>query len=122
MAHRQCAARRWIGEGMTLEVEAREGKLRLGEMIERSVHALILLASRPLTPRLVLAALPISAQERLRWTKDRRLPRSGTVTIQRGHPVSVTTYAVGTIDRLDRDPSMIAGWRAEDGLVVQATG
>ncbi|MBQ8106668.1 MAG: hypothetical protein IJ127_27830 [Afipia sp.] len=113
---------RWTGEGMTLEVEARKGAFRLGVVVERSAYALILPASRPLTPRLVLAALQISSQERVRWTKDGRLLQSGAVMIRRAHPVSVATYAVDTIAGLVEDPSIIAKWRMEDSLPAQATG
>ncbi len=112
--------RKWIG--LSLEVEVPDGDLRLGEVIERCACALVLPASRPLTPRLVLSALPISAQERLRWTKDGRLLQAGAVTIRRAHSISVATYAVETISELAEDPSIIALWREQDALRLHATG
>jgi hypothetical protein len=118
---RGTVARRWVEDTLTLEVESPDA-LPLDEVITRSTHALLLPALRPLTPRLVLDALPISTQERLRWTKDGRLAHSGAVTIRRGQPVSVTTYAVETIAALAADPAIISQWRAEDVMMLQATG
>jgi hypothetical protein len=57
-----------------------EGKL--GDL----ANALAEIAWRPLTPRLVGAALGISGRERARWTKDGRLPHSGHVVARRGNP------------------------------------
>jgi hypothetical protein len=116
------ATRSWIGDTLLLEIEALSGDLRLGEVIECSAYALVLPASCPLTPRLVLSALPISPQERLRWTKDGRLPRSGAVMMLRAHPVSVATYAVETISALVENPSIIALWREQDASRAYATG
>ncbi len=116
------ATRKWIADTLLLEVEAPDGDLRLEDVIERSSLALVLPASRPLTPRLVLGALPISAQERLRWTKDGRLPQSGAVMMRRAHPISVATYAVETISELVENPSIIALWREQDALRFHATG
>src|SRR5580700_6776554 len=64
-----------------------EGKL------DDLAEALARIAWRPLTPRLVAAALGISGQERARWTKDGRLPQSGQVLVRRGPLLSVPTYS-----------------------------
>lgn len=115
--------RRWIEDGARLEVEAIDGPFQLGAIIEHCALALVLPASRPLTPRLVIAALSITPQERLRWTKDGRLPQFGSVMMRRAHPISVATYAVETIAALAGQPAMLASWRAADlESSGQATG
>jgi hypothetical protein len=88
------------------------------DLIERKLgalaDALARIAWRPLTPRLVGAALGISGQERLRWTKDGRLPRSGQVAARRGNPLSVPTYSVEAIEKLARHPGIVTAWREQD--------
>lgn len=77
-------------------------------------RALAIPASRPITPRLVCKALGITNRERLRWTKDRRLPQSGSVSIRRAQIISVPTYSVRRIQALADDASVIAAWRDAD--------
>jgi hypothetical protein len=67
-----------------------------------------------------MTARPIANKERLRWTKDCRLPRSGSVTIRAAHPVSVGTYGVDAVAKLVAGPLIIASWRRADAR--QATG
>jgi hypothetical protein len=70
----------------------------------------------------LMTARPIANKERLRWTKDCRLPRSGSVTIRAVHPVSVSvgTYGVDAVAKLVAGPLIIASWRRADAR--QATG
>ena len=90
-----------------------EGKL------DDLAEALARIAWRPLTRRLVAAALGISGQERARWTKDGRLPQSGQVLVRRGPLLSVPTYSVGVIEDLAAQPKILTAWREQDAAVAQ---
>lgn len=83
-------------------------------LTEVIAQLLLKLAEWPLTPRLLLTALPITTKERLRWTKDGRLKQTGNVTINRGQLISVPTYSVSLVERLLNDPAIIGKWRAQD--------
>lgn len=72
------------------------------------------IATRPFSTRQIEAALGITARERLRWTKDGRLPRSGSATIMKGQLITLSTYAVDTVARLAGDASIIDDWRRTD--------
>jgi hypothetical protein len=85
-----------------------EGKL------DDLAEALTRIAWRPLTPRLVRAALGISGQERAHWTKDGRLPSSGQETARRGHLFSIPTYSVEIIENLASHSEIITAWREQD--------
>ena len=69
-------------------------------------EALARIAWRPLTPRLVATALAISGQERVRWTKDGRLPHSGQAVARRGSLLSIPTYSVEAIENLAAHPEI----------------
>lgn len=84
------------------------------EILQRLAHELAVIALRPLTPKQLLALAPISNRERLRWTKDGRLPPSGSILIRRGHLVAVPTYGISTVERILNEPSIIEQWRADD--------
>lgn len=73
------------------------------------------IATRPFSCRQIEEMLGITARERLRWTKDGRLPRSGSATITRGQSITLSTYAVDTVARLAGDASIIDDWRRTDG-------
>ncbi|MBF7014007.1 hypothetical protein QUC32_04145 [Novosphingobium resinovorum] len=75
---------------------------------------LVELAKRPLTPKELLAVLPLTNKERVRWTKDGRLTPSGSVSIRKGQIVSVPTYSVSQVERLLGAPQVICDWREED--------
>lgn len=70
--------------------------------------------NRPLPPKRLQTLLGISSQERLRWTKDGRLPRSGVIKFRRGGVISISTYPVDRIIQLIDTPSFIEKWRQED--------
>lgn len=72
------------------------------------------IATRPFSSHQVEESLGISAQERLRWTKDGRLPSSGTATMRKGQTVTLSTYSVNTVAMLVSNPSVIAAWRVAD--------
>jgi hypothetical protein len=89
-------------------------------VILRVAEVLAEIASRPLTPRLLVAALNITTKERLRWTKDGRLRRSGAALVKRAHVVAVPTYAVSLVEELIARPDILAAWRDQDALETRA--
>lgn len=72
------------------------------------------IALRPYTAKEVRERLFITNKERLRWTKDGRLPPAQYNIIRRGQKISVPTYSVTGIDELARVPAVIEGWRLEN--------
>ena len=96
-----------------LELNCENWSLIEGKLSELAA-ALTIIACRPLTPRLVAAALGISGQERARWTKDGRLPHSGQVVVRRGSPLSIPTYSVEAIQNLAAHPEIVIAWRKRD--------
>ncbi len=71
------------------------------------------LAKKPLTPKELMSAIPMTNAERIRWTKDGRLPRSGSAMIKRGQQIPVSSYSVNGIEKLLLTPDIVAEWRAE---------
>lgn len=111
---------RWLKkEGCILLAASSPGSLlSIGAELEQMLREI---ARRPMTPRELLAVLPITNRERVRWTKDGRLPPSGSVAIKRGQLISIPTYAVALIDRILASPDMVAKWRAYDDR-MEASG
>jgi hypothetical protein len=89
---------------------------KMTSMFDRLTEGLSVIADRPLTPKELLAALPITNRERLRWTKDNRLKRSGGMTIKRGKLVTVPTYSVSAAERILADHAMLDRWREADRM------
>jgi hypothetical protein len=75
-----------------------------------------------LTPRAVEQVLGISTRERLKWTKDGRLPRSGSASFRRGHDIHISLHPADKIAALAANPSIISAWRAADAEIVPAKG
>jgi hypothetical protein len=88
--------------------------------VEDIDRMLLNIADRRLTPRLVRLALGITAQERLRWTKDGRLPRAGMTTFRTSQKIKIDTYAVEEIEKLAADQSVMKSWRAADAAISPA--
>jgi hypothetical protein len=74
----------WDQATFRLILEDTSDILRFTGFCELLSKELTAIAFRPFTPRLLVTALSITNQERLRWTKDGRLRTSGSVTIRRG--------------------------------------
>ena len=81
------------------------------DKLRRDLHQI---AIRPLSQKQVERHLGISSAERLRWTKDGRLPKSGIAQIKKGARITLTTYAVAAIEEIGARPELIARWRADD--------
>jgi hypothetical protein len=72
-----------------------------------------------LTPKIVEEVLGISAHERRRWTKDGRLPKSGTGQFKKGRQVfQFYLHPVEKIAKLAASPKIIAEWREADSQTV----
>lgn len=113
IASRMASTWHWDANSLRLQLFGVEPD-QLAEGCDRIVLDLAALAKCPLTPRNVLSVLPITNKERMRWTKDGRLPQSGSVQIKRGQIVSIPTYDVGLIESLIGDLERIADWRRMD--------
>ena len=74
------------------------------------------MATQPFSGRVTEELLGISSQERLRWTKDGRLPHSGTAPIHRGRTIMLPVYAVERVVSLKSAPEVIAAWREADDM------
>jgi hypothetical protein len=105
---------RWHQAVFRLILEDTSDILRFTGFCELVSIELTAIAFRPFTPRLLVTALSITNQERLRWTKDGRLRTSGSVTIRRGQLINVPTYDVGMVEALLAKPSIIDSWRIDD--------
>jgi hypothetical protein len=67
------------------------------------------------TPKVVEEALGITARERIRWTKDGRLPKSGTGTFKKGrHNFMYYLHPSAKIALLVETPSILKSWRDAD--------
>jgi hypothetical protein len=68
-----------------------------------------------LIPKIVEDVLGISAKERRRWTKDGRLPKSGTGQFKKGRQVfQFYLHPAEEIAKLAANPKIIADWRKAD--------
>lgn len=68
-----------------------------------------------LHPRVVEEILGITSRERRRWTKDGRLPQSGTGSFGRGRQsIHFALHPAAKIAALARQPETIEAWRRKD--------
>jgi hypothetical protein len=68
-----------------------------------------------LYPKVVEEILGITSRERRRWTKDGRLPKSGTGSFRRGRQsIHFALHPPQEIARLSKNPEIIAAWRKAD--------
>lgn len=81
------------------------------EEIDRLIEKI---ANRVLQPQEVEQLLAITSKERLRWTKDGRLPYEGEGSFKKGTNISFFTYPASKILYLASRPAIIADWRATD--------
>jgi hypothetical protein len=72
-------------------------------------------AKERLSPKMVEEILGITSVERLRWTKDGRLPKSGTGSFRKGrHVFQFYLHPPDEIAKLAADPSVVSRWREAD--------
>jgi hypothetical protein len=68
-----------------------------------------------LSPKMVEEILGITSVERLRWTKDGRLPKSGTGSFRKGrHVFQFYLHPPAEIAELAAHPAVISRWREAD--------
>jgi hypothetical protein len=67
-----------------------------------------------LHPRVVEEILGIAAEERRRWTKDGRLPQSGSRSFRRGQSIHFALHPAAKTEALARRPEKIEAWRTQD--------
>lgn len=74
-------------------------------------------AKQRLTPKMVEDILSITSRERVCWTKDGRLPKSGTGTFRKGQQVfQFYLHPIKAIADLATNPATIEGWRQADAV------
>ena len=74
------------------------------------------IGTRPYTGKEVVRRLGITNQERLRWTRNRRLVRQGNNIIHRGQKIALVTYSTAAIDDLCEARDTIERWRQKDAI------
>jgi hypothetical protein len=86
--------------------------------IDRDLQALM---RERLHPALVEELLGITGRERIRWTKDGRLPSFGRSSFSRGpHSIGYAFYRPSEIFKLANSPDVIRQWRAADAAKIHA--
>ncbi len=85
------------------------------EVQETIVGHLNELQKEKLTPKMVEEVLGITPQERSRWGKDGRLPRSGSAMLRKGQQrIVIYTHAPSEIAKIAANRQLIEQWRRED--------
>lgn len=80
------------------------------------------IARERLPPKIVEEILGITARERVRWSKDGRLPKSGTGSFRKGqHLLRFYLHPVEEIAKLAANPTIIAEWREVDRKAARKT-
>jgi hypothetical protein len=86
--------------------------LQLCDVVEQRLEQL---RQQPLTARMVEEILSITAAERRRWTKDRRLPNAGHAFFSQGKKqVGLFVYPPELIRDIAAHPELISTWRQAD--------
>ena len=97
---------------------------RLGEAArfsETLASSLTRMMQETLLPAEVEALLQISGRERIRWSKDGRLAKSGIGSIRKGKKtIQYSRYPVEEIEFLKHHPEIIEPWRAADAKTNSA--
>jgi hypothetical protein len=104
----------WSSEAQELQFPTGVSRGAIEGKLNELAEALARIAWRPLTPRLVAEALNISGQERVRWTKDGRLPQSGQMLVRGKQLLAVPPYSVMLIEQLAARPEVLTAWREHD--------
>lgn len=99
----------WMQEARAVRIADLAG---LSRQLDGLAAGLAIIAERPLTGRLVVQALGITNQERLRWTKDGRLRQCGSASIKRGQELRIQTYHPDQVSGITHE--IVQAWRSED--------
>jgi len=103
------AAKAADGRAVTATFEDAEQAEAAIEDIERMLDRFV---GERLSPKMVEEILAITPVERSRWTKDGRLPRSGTGSFRKGrHIFQFYLHPAAEIAKLAADPTIISRWR-----------
>src|SRR5262249_15381651 len=104
-------------DGATVSARFSERDLdRVEQIVDDLKRKLDVIAKERLTPRMVEEILGITSKERSRWTKDGRLPKSGTSSFKRGRQkIQLSTHPPDKIAALAIHPEVIEAWRTNDG-------
>lgn len=90
-----------------------------GHLVAGIQERLFQIARKPVSQRQVEDILGITSRERIRWSKDGRLPQSGSARIRKGvTQISLWTYPCDAIEHLAANPSEIRRWRDEDAATT----
>lgn len=88
--------------------DARALRLEIAVSLER-------VARLPIGMRHVERLMGITSTERTRWSKDGRLPVSGSAIISKGpNKIAIPTYSPVRLERLMGTPDIVLTWRAAD--------
>ena len=99
--------------GLTAYLNENDSRL---EEVASGIHDVLdRFSKQKIVPSLVEKVLKITSKERTRWSKDGRLPVSGTGTFGRGnHKVRHFFYPLVDITYLAANLQIIENWRRED--------
>jgi hypothetical protein len=93
------------------------GLLNAMEIARRHLE---LFSAEKITAKAAEEILGITALERQRWTKDGRLPKSGTEFFRRGSSqIQIPTYSRETLVTLYQNLDLLSGWRSADATKIQ---
>jgi hypothetical protein len=96
---------------MCFSLRERDDAYRLVQRLRREMCRIAL---QPISPRHVERVLDIRGAERLRWSKDGRLVRSGTGQMHRGQTITFPTYPPEEIELIEANPGLVARWREHE--------
>lgn len=104
-----------IHEGAVIAAFAGRPPQDIQEIESTLLRSLEKFLKERLYPAVVEEALAITSRERRRWTKDGRLPNSGSGSFKRGtQTVHFVLHPQEEIVALASKPEIIAGWREQD--------
>lgn len=107
------------GEGITAQIVEADD-VAVESIVATIDHKLDDLGQEPLTAKMAEEILGITSRERVRWSKDGRLPNVGKASFRRGqNRINLFTYSPTAIAELAAAPEVIAKWRTMDGAAPE---
>ena len=98
--------------GKHIRVEAPKSTNSLATFLRDADRAIEKISKRQLHPREVEALLSITSRERIRWTKEGRLPTSGRGSFRKGQLIQFPTYPIRVILALAENRAQTEDWRS----------